>query len=131
MFNYNMSFSEQLLDVFDKIKVEKLKTEELDNSTKIKEIHQKEEQDKDIEKHMFTEEDITQIRLEYDHERKIIKEKSIKDFLSKVDKFTSNTYKDDFVQWLNENRLMLSVDYTFSSINQLKDVFENTSNMKV
>jgi len=67
---------------------------------------------------------MTQSLLEYDHERKIIREKSIKDFLSKVDKFTSNTYKDEFIQWLNENKLMLSVDYTSSSINQLKDVFD-------
>jgi len=67
---------------------------------------------------------MTQSRLEYDRERKIIREKSIKDFLSKVDKFTSNTYKDEFVQWLNENKLMLSESNTSSSINQLKDVFD-------
>ena len=68
--------------------------------------------------------EITQIRLEYDREINIIREKSITDFLIKVKKFTSNTYKDEFIKWLNENKLMLSVDYTDLSINQLKDVFD-------
>ena len=72
VFNYNMSFSDSLIEIFDKIKVDKLKTEELDNSTTRKELQQKEQIL--FEKHIFTEEEITQSRLEYDRERKIIKE---------------------------------------------------------
>ena len=67
--------------------------------------------------------------MEYDRERKIIKEKSIKDFVSKIDKFTSYTNKDEFVKWLNDNKLMLSADYTSSSINQLKDVFDTRAKL--